>query len=111
MGGKDEGGRLQHQGVEGRPDLDGLVAGRESPHRTDPIDTSPQPLLKPRAEFRPSPAHIPDVIVGGIVQASLAQPGIGLVQDGLGSDLVHPVHRCSPLRASPRPSIMPRHTA
>ena len=65
MGGEDEGGRFQHQGVEGRPDLNGLVAGWESPYRTDPIATGPQPVLKPWAEFLPSPAHIPDVIVGG----------------------------------------------
>ena len=28
MGGENESGRLQYQGIEGRPDLDGLVAGR-----------------------------------------------------------------------------------
>jgi hypothetical protein len=32
------GGCFEHQGIKGRSDWDSLVAGRESPHRADPID-------------------------------------------------------------------------
>ena len=37
--------------LSSRPDLDGFVAGQESPFRTEPIDARPRPLLKLRTEL------------------------------------------------------------
>ena len=37
VGGEDEGGRLEHQGIQRRPDLDGLVAVVEAANRTEAI--------------------------------------------------------------------------
>ena len=96
VGGEDQGGRLEHQGIQRRPDLDGLVAVVEAANRTEAIVAGTQLGLKLRADLLPPPADIPHVIVGRIVPAAFAQPGIRLLQDGLGGDLVHPVHRCPP---------------
>ncbi len=37
MGGENEGGRFQHQGIQGRPDLDGFVTVVEAANRTESI--------------------------------------------------------------------------
>src|SRR5262249_56871704 len=50
----------------------------------------------------PAPTDIPHVIVGRVVLAAFAQPGIRLPQDGVGGNLVDPVHVSSPRWRSPR---------
>ena len=101
-GGEDESGGLEHQGIQCRPDLDGLVTLVEPPNRTEAISALPQVGLSLRAELLPAPAGIPHVIVGRVVPAAFAQPRIRLPQDGLGGDLLHPVHGSSPRRQGRR---------
>ena len=97
VGGEDQGGGLEHQGIQRRPDLEGLVTLVEPPNRTEAIGPLKQPGLELRDNILPAPADIPHVIVGRIVLPAFAQPDIRLMQDGLGGDLVHPVHGSSPL--------------
>jgi hypothetical protein len=42
VGGEDEGGRIEHQGIQRRPDLDGLVTLVEAANRTEVIGARPQ---------------------------------------------------------------------
>jgi hypothetical protein len=96
VGGEDQGGRLEHQGIQRRPDLDGLVAVVDAADRAEAILARPQLGLELGADHLPPPADIPHVVVGRIVLAAFTQPGIRLLQDGLGCNHVHPVHGSRP---------------
>jgi hypothetical protein len=81
VGGEDDGGHLEHQGIQCRPDLDGLVTLVEPANRTEAIDARPQLGLKLRADLLPAPANIPHVIVGRVILAAFAEPGVCLLQN------------------------------
>ena len=94
--GEDDGSRLEHQGIQRRPDLDGLVPLAEAADRTEAIRALPRLGVELRAGLFSAPGEIPQVILGRVVPAAFAQPGIRPLQDGLGGDLVHPVHGSLP---------------
>src|SRR5208337_780709 len=92
--------RVRSLSTEASAGRDVLVAQAEPPHRTEAIDPGPQPGLELRADFLPPPADIPNVIVGRVVLAALTEPGVRLLQDRIGSNLVDPAHPAPPQRGS-----------
>ena len=91
-----------------RPDQTSMVSSPAGNRRTEPqpIRAGPQTTPEMSGGLRPVASGDPDVVVRAIVEAALTQPGIGLVQDRLGSDLVHPVHRVR--RQSPETEGLPK---
>lgn len=58
-------------GVQGRPQLDELAMGVDSPQRLESILAVKQIVLHLELEFRPAAAHIPDVVALGVIDAAL----------------------------------------